>query len=176
MGKESILKPENNNSWICCLQCNQWWHSSCNQILSKDLVKYSKYHIHYSCLFYVVKEVSSNKNINLKLNTILITSNININKAADAEQGTNKAVNKVSKSSNLTLSRTTVSKNISHSEKRQNVTQFQGPYKPHKRNDHSVTQKLLTLLNWHQIHKQKARDTLTTTSNTGVKIMLGHWA
>ena len=41
---------------------------------------------------------------------------INVNKTADAEQGINKAVNKVTKSSNLTLSRTTVLKNISHSE------------------------------------------------------------
>ena len=54
----SLSSPE-NNSQICCSQCNQWWHSSCAQILFKDLVKYSKYHIHYSCLFCVVKEVSS---------------------------------------------------------------------------------------------------------------------
>ena len=58
--------PENNYTWICCSECNQWWHSSCAQILSKDLLKYSKYHIHYSCLFCVVKQGSSNKNINSK--------------------------------------------------------------------------------------------------------------
>ena len=54
-------------------------------------MKYSKYHIHYSCLFFVVKEVSSNEKINSKLNNIP-TSNINNNKAADTEQVTNKAV------------------------------------------------------------------------------------
>ena len=75
--KNLSSSPKNNNSWICCLHCNQCNHSSCAQILSKDLVKYSKYHIHYSCLFCVVKEVSSNKNINSKLNTIIPTSNIN---------------------------------------------------------------------------------------------------
>ena len=58
---------QNNYSWICCLQCNQWWHSSCVEILSKDLVKYSKYQIYYSCLFCVVKEVSRNENANSKL-------------------------------------------------------------------------------------------------------------
>ena len=57
----SSSSPE-NNSWICCSQCNQWWHSSYAQILSKDLVKYFKYHNHYYCLFCVIKEVSSNKN------------------------------------------------------------------------------------------------------------------
>ena len=50
--------PE-NNSWICCSHCNQWWHFSCAQILSKDLVKYFKYHILYSCSFFVVKEACS---------------------------------------------------------------------------------------------------------------------
>ena len=96
--KNLSTSPENNNSWVCCSQCNQYWLSSCAQLFSKDLVKYSKYHIHCSCLFSVVKEVSSNK-------------------SADTEQGTNKAVNKVSKSTNLTLSRTAVSKNINHFEK-----------------------------------------------------------
>ena len=80
------------------------------QILSKDLVKYSKYHIHYCCLFCVFKEVSSNNNINSKLNTIIPSSSIN--KTADTEQGTNKAVIKVFKSTNLTLSLTTVLKNF----------------------------------------------------------------
>ena len=108
----SSTSPE-NNYWICYSQCNQWWHSSCTQILTKDLVKYSKY---YSCLFCVVKEVSSNKNINSKLNTIISSSSINVNKTADTDQGTNKAVNKVSKSTNPTLSTTTVLKNITHSE------------------------------------------------------------
>ena len=92
--KNLSTSPENNISWVCCSQCNQCWLSSCAQIFSKDLVKYSKYHIHYS----VVKKVSCNK-------------------SADTEQGTNKAVNKVSKSTNLTLSRTAVSKNINHFEK-----------------------------------------------------------
>ena len=105
----SLSSPE-NNSWICCLQCNQWWHSSCAQILSKDLVKYSKYHIYYCCLFCVFKEVSRNNNINSKLNTIIPSSSIN--KTADTEQGTSKAVIKVFKSTNLTLSLTTVLKNF----------------------------------------------------------------
>ena len=111
----SSSSPE-DNSWICCSECNQWWHSSCAQILSKDLVKYSKYHIHYSCVFCVVKEVSSNKNTNSKLNTIIPISSINVNKTADTDQGKNEAVNKVSKSTNPTLSTTAVLKNISHSE------------------------------------------------------------
>ena len=59
--KNLSSSPGNNNSWICCSQYNQWWHSSYAQILSKDLVRYSKYHNHYSHLFYVAKEVSSNK-------------------------------------------------------------------------------------------------------------------
>ena len=48
-----------------------------------------------------------------------------------------------------------------------NLIKFQGPYKPHQRNYHSVIYKLLTLLNSHQIiHKQKnKRNTLTTTNN-----------
>ena len=108
--EESIPNPRNNYSWICCSQCNLCWYSSCVQILPKDLVKYSKYHIHYSCLFFVVKEVSSNEKINPKLNNIP-TSNINNNKAADTEQVTNKAASyQVSKFTNVTLSRTAASK------------------------------------------------------------------
>ena len=86
--------------------------SSCAQIPSRTLVKHSKYPIHYSYLFCVVKEVSRNKNINSKLNAIIPTSNININKAGDIEQGANNAVNKVSKSIDLTLYRTIALKNL----------------------------------------------------------------
>ena len=43
--KNPSSTPENNYSWICCSQCNRWWHSSYDQIPSKDLVKYYKYHI-----------------------------------------------------------------------------------------------------------------------------------
>ena len=90
--------------------------AACSVILSKDLVKYLKYLIHCLYLFYVVKGISSNKTINSRLNTIIPTSNVNIKKDADTGHGTNKAVNKVSKPTNFTLSRTTVLKNISHSE------------------------------------------------------------
>ena len=67
---------QNNYSWIYCLQGSQWWHSSCAQIPSKD--------------------------VNSKLGTIIPTRNIDINKAADTEQGTNKAANILSNSTNRT--------------------------------------------------------------------------
>ena len=116
-------------------------------------MKYSQYQIHYSCFIWVFKEVSSNKNIYFKLKTIISTSNSNKNKAAVTEQGTNKAVNKVSTSPNPTLSRTTVSKSISH----ESVQEPNKISRSSQRKYHSVTHKLLTLLNRHQIHKQKAR-------------------
>ena len=64
-------------------------------------MKYSKYRIHYSFLFCFVKEVSNNENTNSKLNTITPTSNVNINKAEEIEQGRNQPVKKASKSTNL---------------------------------------------------------------------------
>ena len=62
------------------------------------------------------KSLVDNEDISTKLNIIIPSSSINVNKTADTDQGTNKAVNKVSKSTNPTLSITTVLKNISHSE------------------------------------------------------------
>ena len=160
---------ENNNSWICCSQCHQWWHSSCAQVLFKDLVKYSKYHIHYSCLFCVVKEVSSNKNINSKLNTIIPTSNVNINKAGHTEQGTNKAVNKVSKSTNLTLSRTTVSKNISHSEQMQEsnkiLKSLQTSLNELSFSDSQTVNSAESASNSQTKNKKNNNNNMTTTSN-----------
>lgn len=78
--KNLSSSPEHNYFRIYCLQCNQQWHSCFVQFLSKDLVKYTKYLIHCSYLFYVVKGISSNKTINSRLNTIIPTSNVNIKK------------------------------------------------------------------------------------------------
>ena len=86
-----------------------------------------------------------------------------INKAADTEQGTNKVLNKMSKSTNLTLSEL-VSKNISHSD-------FKKVQKPNKISRSSQTS--LSLSNSQTVDsaelalnpQTKNRNTLTTTSS-----------
>ena len=163
--KNLSSNPE-NNSWICGSQCNQCWRPSCTQILSKDLVKYSKYNIHHYFLFCVIKEDSSNKNINSKLHTIIPTSSININKAADTEQDTNKAVNKLSKSTNLTLSRTAVSKNINHSKRVQEPNKVSRFLQPSS-NELSISDsQTVDLAEWiSNPQTENKRNTLTTTSN-----------
>ena len=86
-----------------------------------------------------------------------------INKAADTEQGTNKVLNKMSKSTNLTLSEL-VSKNISHSD-------FKKVQKPNKISRSLQTS--LSLSNSQTVDsaelalnpQTKNRNTLTTTSS-----------
>ena len=129
-------------------------------------MKYSKYNIHYYFLFCVIKEDSSNKNINSKLHTIIPTSSININKAADTEQDTNKAVNKLSKSTNLTLSRTAVSKNINHSKRVQEPNKVSRFLQPSSNELSLSDSQTVDLAEWiSNPQTENKRNTLTTTSN-----------
>ena len=123
-------------------------------------MKYSKYRIHYSFLFCFDKEVSSNENTNSKLNTITPTSNVNINKVEEIEHGRNQPVNKVSKSTNLGWSQNySLKKHKSLWKSAETYHSFKVLTSLIKG---IITQysQIWTLWNQHQIHKQKARETL----------------
>ena len=57
----SIIKD--NNSWICCSLCKQWWHSSCAAIPAKDIKKYTTHSIYYICLYCNIQKIKNNKTL-----------------------------------------------------------------------------------------------------------------
>ena len=57
--------------FICCDQCQQWWHSNCVGLNRKQTNLFKKHNIPFKCMFCLASSLRSNKNIASKLNSKL---------------------------------------------------------------------------------------------------------
>ena len=77
-------KSKDENSWICCSLCKQWWHSSCAAISAKDIKKYTAHSIYYICLYCNIQNIKNNKTLVENIINLLKT-NTEVSNSPDSE-------------------------------------------------------------------------------------------